>query len=166
MSALPVEGAGYAPLMTTKKRFLQPGQLAISVEPMQITTILGSCIAVCLWDPQRHIGGMNHFMLPYHGPTNSAASSARFGNVAMTQLVEQLRAHGARLPLLKARVFGGACMFQQMRSSAHLGAQNAEVAVEFLSRQGIEVVQIDIGGSRGRKLTFLTYEGTACQSLI
>ena len=147
------------------KHFLQPGQLVISVEPMQITTILGSCIAVCLWDSQRRIGGMNHFMLPMFGG-GTAKSSARFGNVAMQSLLDALRDAGARLPFLQARVFGGACMFEPMRSAAHLGQKNAEVALDFLSGHAIEIVQIETGGSRGRKLTYETDGGTACLASI
>ena len=143
------------------RRFLQPGQLVISVEPMQITTILGSCVSVCMWDSQRRIGGMNHFMLPmFSGGT--AASSARFGDVAMRNLLESLRAAGARLPFLQARVFGGACMFEPMRSTTHLGLKNAEVAIEFLAGYAIDVVQVDTGGNRGRKLIYETDGGTAC----
>lgn len=148
-----------------KTRFLQPGHLAVSIEPMLITTILGSCVAVCLWDSQQRIGGMNHFMLPMFGG-GSAASSARFGNVAMRELIDALRAAGARLPFMQARVFGGACMFEQMRSPTHLGQKNVEVALDFLAGTGIEVVQVDTGGSRGRKLMYLTEGGTACLASI
>ena len=73
---------------------------------------------------------------------------------------------GARRPLLRARVFGGACMFAPMQSEQHLGAKNAELALDFLSRRGIEVVQIDVGGTHGRKLVFNTDEGSVCLSTI
>lgn len=146
--------------LTREKRFLQPGQLAISSEPLQVTTILGSCVAVCLWDATRRLGGMNHFMLPMAGGTGTAASP-RFGDVAMRELIDGLRAIGARLPFLRARVFGGAAMFPTP-SRTHLGEQNAELALSFLSRAGIEVVEVNTGGSHGRKLTFTTDEGAAC----
>jgi len=154
VSALPVETA------MGRTRFLQPGQLVISTEPMQVTTILGSCIAVCLWDVRLRAGGVNHFMLPFH--TGSATSSARFGNVAMEQLLGGLRTLGARLPFLQARVFGGACMFEQMKATSHLGQKNAELALDFLARNGIEIVQVETGGNRGRKLIYRTDEGNAC----
>jgi chemotaxis protein CheD len=145
-------------------RFLQPGHLVISAQPMEITTILGSCVAVCLWDMTRRIGGMNHFMLPHF--SGSGVSSARFGNVAMKELLDGLRNAGGRLPFLQARVFGGACMFAQMSTSAHLGMKNVELAVDFLSRSGIEVVEANTGGSRGRKLTYRTDEGSVCLKSI
>ena len=151
-------------MIVRERRTLHPGQLYIAPRPTTITTILGSCIAVCLWDPHKGIGGMNHFMLPM--VAGAGVTSARFGNVAMEQLVEKLREAGARLPLLRASVFGGACMFTQMQSATHLGQKNADVALEYLNRRGIEIVRTDVGGNRGRKLTFHTDEGTACLTLI
>jgi chemotaxis protein CheD len=142
------------PVIARERRYLQPGQLIVATLPTAVTTILGSCIAVCLWEPQRSIGGMNHFMLPI------GSAGPRFGPAAMEQLLEKMRGAGARLPLLRAKVFGGACMFAEMQSSAHLGQKNADVALEFLKRRGIEIVQTDVGGNRGRKLIFHTDEGT------
>lgn len=159
MSAVP------QPAVVRERRYLQPGQLVVAARPAAITTILGSCVAVCLWEPQRGIGGMNHFMLPM--PSGGAATaSPRFGPAAMEQLVEKMREAGARLPLFRARVFGGACMFAEMQSSAHLGQKNAAVAFDFLQRRGIEIVQSDVGGNRGRKLIFHTDEGAAWLTLI
>jgi chemotaxis protein CheD len=149
------------PSVARERRYLQPGHLLVSAHPAAITTILGSCVAVCLWEPHRGIGGMNHFMLPM-----GSATSARFGPAAMEQLVAKMRDAGARLPLLRARVFGGACMFHEMQSPEHLGNKNAGLALDFLKRRGIEVVQTDVGGNRGRKLIFNTDEGSACLTLI
>ena len=157
MNALP------QPAPARERRYLQPGQLIVSAEPAVITTILGSCVSVCLWEPMRGIGGMNHFMLPMS--TGAASASPRFGPAAMEQLLEKMREAGARLPLVRARVFGGACMFE-LPAAAQLGRKNAEVALEFLQRRGIEIVQSDVGGTRGRKLIFQTDEGTAWLTLI
>ncbi len=147
-----------------ERRFLQPGHLLVSATPLSVTTILGSCVTVCLWDPQKKVGGLNHFMLPILA--GSITASARFGNVAMDELLEKMRAAGARLPFLQARVFGGACMFTQMQSESHLGAKNAEFALNYLTRRAIEVLQVDVGGNRGRKLIFDTETGAACLNQI
>lgn len=146
------------------RRFLQPGHIFVAAKPATVTTILGSCVAVCLWDAQRRIGGLNHFLLPH--PAAGVAASARFGNVAMELLVTSMREAGARIPFLRARVFGGACMFPQMQSSAHLGVKNAELALDDLARRGIEVVEAHTGGNRGRKLIFNTDEGKAWLTTI
>jgi chemotaxis protein CheD len=158
------EGIVGLPQVSRERRYLHPGNLFVAAKPTAITTVLGSCVAVCLWDPKTRIGGMNHFILP--NVAGGGAASPRFGNVAMEQLVTKVRGANGRLPFLRARVFGGACMFEHFRTSEHLGQQNATIAVDYLSRCGIEVVQIDVGGNRGRKLVFHTDEGTACLTMI
>ena len=157
MSAMPNDVARLA-------KYLQPGQLVVSATPMVVTTILGSCVAVCLWDFRARVGGMNHFMLPLHA--GHAVQSARFGNIAMQELIDKMTAAGARLPFLRARVFGGACMFAAMTSAANLGQKNIQLALDFLSLRGIDIVQTDVGGDRGRKLRFHTDEGEAWLNLI
>jgi chemotaxis protein CheD len=147
------------------RHYVAPGHIFVSAAPAAVTTILGSCVAVCLWDPRMRVGGINHFMLPQYASADGA--SPRFGNVAMDQLFEQMRLAGARLPLLQARVYGGSCMFQQMQSpTGHLGQKNAALALEFLRRRNIEIIDTAVGGTRGRRLTFHTDEGTACLKLI
>lgn len=145
-------------------RFLQPGHLFVTKAPTTIRTILGSCVAVCLYDRARRIGGMNHFMLPIDAP--AAQASPRFGNVAMETLLQRMLDLGARVPFLEARVFGGACMFAQMADGNHLGVRNAQLAVDFLAEHRIAVLQVDVGGAKGRKLKFETAEGVVCLSLI
>jgi chemotaxis protein CheD len=165
MSAAPMfEAAGLVPEIVRERRFLQPGQLHVATKPTAITTILGSCVAVCLWDPVRHIGGMNHYMLPH--PSAGNVAGPRFGAFALEELLTQVRAAGGRLPFLRARVFGGACMFQAMQAPTHLGVQNVDLALDFLSRRAIEVVEVETGGNRGRKLVFFTDEGSACLNSI
>src|SRR5579859_1268958 len=90
----------------TRAVYLHAGQLVVATEPTQITTVLGSCVAICLWDPALRIGGMNHYMLPI----NPAASegTARFADSATCALVEGLMAAGASSGRLEAKIFGGA----------------------------------------------------------
>lgn len=152
------------PFVARTRHYVAPGQILVSASPAAVTTILGSCVAVCLWDSQKRIGGINHFMLPQFAEVGAA--SPRFGNVAMEQLVEQMRLAGARLPMLQARVFGGSCMFEPMQGPDHLGQKNAGLAIDYLRRRGIQIVETDVGGTRGRRLIFHTDEGTACLKLI
>ncbi|HEV8435719.1 MAG TPA: chemotaxis protein CheD [Thermoanaerobaculia bacterium] len=145
-------------------RFLQPGHMVIATEPMQVTTILGSCVAVCMFDTTKRIGGINHFMLPLG--SGRMTSSPRFGDVAMNELLNGLRNAGARLPFMRARVFGGASMFNELKPTATLGQKNVELALDFLARFGIDVIEIDTGGHRGRKVIYRTDEGTVCLKSI
>lgn len=138
--------------------------MVIATEPMQVTTILGSCVAVCMFDTTKRIGGINHFMLPLGG--GRTTSSPRFGDVAMNELLNGIRDAGGRLPFIQARVFGGASMFHEIKSVASLGQKNVELALDFLARFGIDVIEIDTGGNRGRKLIYRTDEGTVCLKSI
>ncbi len=140
--------------------YLHPGQLFASAEPSVVTTILGSCVSVCLYDAARGIGGLNHFLLPHWA--GGEAASPRFGNVAITTLVERLGALGAPRSSLRAKLFGGACVTGAAEHRPdHLGAKNAACATTILGELGIPILPGDLGGRRGRKLVFHTADGTA-----
>jgi len=140
--------------------YLQPGQLYASAQPCAVTTVLGSCVAICLWDPIASVGGMNHYLLPFFA--GAGKGSPRFGNVAVAQLVERLLAVGAVRGRLQAKVFGGACVLEAFQArQGHLGEKNVAVAFKRLEELGIPVVSHDVAGRSGRKLIFHTDRGNA-----
>jgi chemotaxis protein CheD len=140
--------------------YLQPGQLYASAQPSAVTTVLGSCVAICLWDPVASVGGMNHYLLPFFAGTGNG--TPRFGNVAVVQLLERLQAARAVRGRLQAKVFGGACVLEAFRArQGHLGEKNASVAFKLLDELAIPVVSHDIGGRSGRKLIFHSDTGHA-----
>ena len=145
--------------------YLLPGQLHVSGDPCQIRTILGSCVAICLWDSRLLVGGMNHFLLP--ASTEGHPASTRFADVATKALLEKLQALGCRLPRLQAKIFGGASMFQQQeRYAVTLGAKNVIAALDLMSAAGISVVVQETGGTQGRKIMLNTDDGTVwCQRI-
>jgi chemotaxis protein CheD len=143
-----------------KKFYLHPGQIFASRECHAVTTILGSCVSVCLWDPSAKIGGINHFLLPAH--TDTAPASARYGDLAIRELIEHLVAFGCRQRNLLSKVFGGACVLEAFQvKQRHLGQRNVQVAEEILAAVGIPLTGQDVGGQRGRKLIFHTDDGAA-----
>jgi len=147
------------PISETPNVYLFPGQIFTSSEPAIVSTILGSCVAVCLWDPEAHIGGMNHFLLPANP---ARASDARYGNTAMARLLEMLIERGASARRLLAKIVGGASVlngFSNTRRS--IGEQNVIVAREFLQKLDITLAGDQTGGRRGRKLLFHTGNGSA-----
>ncbi|HVQ30209.1 MAG TPA: chemotaxis protein CheD [Vicinamibacteria bacterium] len=146
-----------------RRVYLHPGQLFASREPSAVTTILGSCVSVCLWDPSSGIGGMNHFLLP-HGPEPAdRRSSQRFGDAATAALIAEIVALGGRKSLLTAKVFGGACTAEAFVKGPirHLGPRNVERAFAVLHREGIPVEAHHTEGRRGRKVIFHTNDGSA-----
>jgi chemotaxis protein CheD len=141
--------------------YLHSGKFHVSATPCRISTILGSCVAVAVFDPVTGVGGLNHFLLP-HGPFVAPAQAARFGNLAVPQLVEAVLAAGASRASLQAKLFGGACVLAAFRKpGGHLGTRNVEVAREMLKADGIPVVAEDVEGCSGRKLIFQTHDGVA-----
>ena len=139
--------------------YLHPGAVFVSQRPCTITTILGSCVSVFLWDAVIGVGGANHFQLP-HGSVHAARAS-RFGNVAVPMLVQGLLDLGATTSRLRARVIGGACvMGTQTDRSDHLGLRNASVGLAELIEMGIGIVEQKIGGNRGRRVQFDTRDGS------
>jgi chemotaxis protein CheD len=141
-----------------------PGQLDASLEQRRFTTVLGSCIAVCLWCPRLKAGGMNHFVLP-----NRAGDEfgAKFGSVAMPRLISRMNDMGCRTIDLQAKVFGGASMLANAGPvGTTIGDKNAKVALDMLRVAGVPVIASDLGGRRGRKLEFHTGDGSAWVKLL
>jgi len=144
-----------------RRIYLHPGSLWADASAGVITTVLGSCVSVCLWDPQTALGGINHFILPQGG----GASSARYGNHALPLLLDRVLDLGAHPETLLACVFGGASVMAVEAVSPAvavptLGSRNVAEAFDFLERNGIAVLRHDVEGRQGRKLTFRTADGT------
>jgi chemotaxis protein CheD len=149
-----------------RTHYLHPGHVFASLEPHAVSTILGSCVAVCLWDTSRRAGGINHYLLPDWINSGSGAS-ARFGNVALEELVERVLELGSRREDLVAKVFGGACVIDSFRSGeGHLGAANVALARRFLGQVGVPIVAEDVEGRRGRRLVYHTDQGVAWVKLL
>ena len=142
--------------------YLHAGQYMVAPQPTQITTVLGSCVAICLWDPFLRIGGMNHYMLPI----NPAATerTMRFADCATEALIAGLMAAGATESRLEAKVFGGASVLGI--TGGVLGDKNIQAARQQLGDRSIPIVAEDVGGSRGRKLIFRTDTGLSLVKVV
>jgi chemotaxis protein CheD len=139
---------------------LLPGQYHAMSGTGSISTVLGSCVATCLWDPVTRIGGMNHFMLPGE-PTSSSspwAVSARFGVYAMEVLINEMLHLGADRRRLVAKAFGGARVLQGF-GTLDVGAKNCEFVLQFLQEEGIPLVARDLLGTSPRKLHLFPASG-------
>ncbi|MEM6536096.1 MAG: chemotaxis protein CheD [Pseudomonadota bacterium] len=135
------------------------GEFAVSSDPdVMFTTVLGSCIATCLYDAGAGIGGMNHFLLPDSGSKSSSSNS--FGVNAMELLINAMLKDGARRKHLEAKIFGGAAMITNV---AEIGKRNTEFARRFLSAEGIPIVSESVGGTRARRIQFWPADGRARQ---
>ena len=137
--------------------YLHPGQIYAASHAVRVTTILGSCVSVALWDPLVRVGGMNHFLLPSGG-----TGDARYGPAAIEMLLEAMIARGAFVARMVAKVFGGACTIEGFAGTRHaIGVRNIEVARTILAAHSIPIRAEQTGGRRGRKLLFHTGSGAA-----
>lgn len=125
------------------------GDVRASARPAHYTTMLGSCVSACLFDPVARIGGMNHFALPEPGPDEPAGT--RHGTAAMTQLIARLVELGARRDRLQAKVFGAAAVTCGVGPIDQI---NARFVRDFLASAGIPIVAERLGGNRGIELHF------------
>src|SRR5690348_7173425 len=135
--------------------FVTVGQVCVAASPAQLTTVLGSCVSIFLWSAALRIGGVNHFLLPWSTPEDR---SAQRGDVAWAQLLERMLAAGALRRGLVAKVFGGASSAPKVWRA---GAENILCAWQLLAAAHIAVVAADVGGWRGRHVTFDVGTGMA-----
>ena len=142
----------------SNQHFLLPGAIFAKDDDYIITTVLGSCIAVCLWDPQLRKGGMNHYKLPLWN--GDGIPSPKFGNIAITTLVEAMLNMGCKRQNLKAKVFGGGAVLKTADSTLNVGERNIQVARESLKQEKISVVASNVGGEFSRKIVFVTHDGS------
>lgn len=143
-------------------RVINPGGWAVESE-RPIATLLGSCVAVCLIDPQLHLAGMNHFLLPSGQPGGSRRSTDEdtvlHGDYAMEVLRNAMYARGASPARLVAKAFGGGNVVNAIQMA--IGSRNAEFAREWLQREGIPLLSSDLGGVWSRKVVLDPLTGDA-----
>lgn len=150
--------------MERPKHFLYPGAIYINPEPYLITTILGSCIAVCLYDPVLKIGGMNHYMLPLWN--GQGLASPRYGNFAIKKLIDNIESLGSSRKNIRAKIFGGAEIISTNVSQFMIGERNISIAKELLHEENIPIIASSVGGKYGRKIIFDTYSGEVRQKYV
>jgi chemotaxis protein CheD len=144
--------------------FLYPAELFVSKTPYQINTILGSCVAVCLFDPVSGIGGMNHYMLPYWN--GQGLASPKYGNIAIEKLIDKMVSMGSARHNLKAKIFGGGEVIETQVVQFHIGLRNIEVAKQLLEEKKIPIISSSVGGKLGRKIEFVTNSGEVRQKYV
>ena len=142
-----------------------PGEFYMTTKNVAIATTLGSCISACIWDKSIRIGGMNHFMLPITnkeahevnwGKRAKTADATRYGNFAMEHLINSILKSGGRRTNLRAKLFGGAKVLNQM---SDVGQKNIDFSLAYLEQEEIIIESSDIGNIYPRKVIFEPYSG-------
>ena len=148
--------------MKQHTHWITQGDQSVSAEPdTVIATLLGSCVAVCLWDPVAKAGGMNHMLLARRRA--GSVIQDRSGVHAMELLINDLLKIGARRSRLVAKLFGGARMIEGL---SDIGEANASFATQFLTRERIVVTGQSLGGTEARQVMFWPATGTVRQRTV
>jgi len=134
-----------------------PGEYFVSSDDLLIMTVLGSCIAACIWDNKLRIGGMNHFMLP---DGDGADGSGRYGSYAMELLINEMIKLGARRETMQAKVFGGGAVMAGF-TTMNVGERNTRFVLDYLATERIPVVSQDVLDIHPRKVCFFPVTGKA-----
>ncbi|OYZ20081.1 MAG: hypothetical protein B7Y39_11185 [Bdellovibrio sp. 28-41-41] len=133
---------------------LNIAELVVSKEPVAVSTVLGSCVSVCLFSDSEKGGGVIHYALP-ELPSNSKDNPLRYGDYAIEDLILKTCHHlGVKSYQLKAKLVGGANNIASEHPSQHVGSENVKIAKKLLSKHKIPIVGEDVGGTRGRKILF------------
>jgi len=142
------------------------GEYYVTDKEEILSTVLGSCIAVCLYDDKNKIAGFNHFMLPDNNKAQNSSinlqgeqlveQSMRYGITSMEKLIADMQKNGAERSQLTAKVFGGGNVLTKTNSMPSIGDKNIGFTRAFLKSEKIKIVSEDVGKNYGRKIFFLT----------
>lgn len=149
------------------KKFIHVGEIFVGAKPTEITTVLGSCIAVCLYDKVEQVGGMNHYLVPLWN--DNGLQSPKYGNISIPKLIENMLNIGCEKYNLEAKIFGGGNVINVSQEDMMIGRKNILIAKEILREYNIKITAQDVGGTRGRKILmrsdtgkiFLKYTGSS-----
>lgn len=142
--------------------YVHQGSYAVSADPNDVlTTVLGSCVATCLFDHQAGVGGMNHFLLPE--TSGDDVGTRLYGVNLMELLINDLLRRGADRSRLQAKLFGGGNI---IKSASGIGLQNMNFARKFLADEGVPCLAESLGGPCGRRIRFWPVGGRARQILL
>ncbi len=137
---------------------LKSGELKVTQNGEVLGTVLGSCVAVCIFDNQKKIGGMNHYLLPESNPSASISHPLNFGDTSLTAMLKRFKELGSHPLHLQAKIVGGARMKTDSQGPT-VGERNIQIAKDLLQKFAIPIVAESIGGNCGRTIEFYSSTG-------
>jgi chemotaxis protein CheD len=149
--------------------FVKVAQAAVGGPDDTLVTLgLGSCVAILLHDAEARVGGLAHVLLPEPALSRDQGNASKFATTAVPALVQEMARMGARPGRLKARLVGGAAMFQTLMvpGSLNMGARNIIASKQALEDAGIPLVAEDVGGDYGRSVRFYVGAGRTTVSSV
>lgn len=133
-----------------ERKFIHVGEIHIGTQATEISTILGSCISVCLYDKIKRVGGMNHYLVPLWN--ENGLQSPKYGNISIPKLIENMLNIGCKIYNMEAKIFGGANVINVSSEAMMIGRKNIVIAKEILKEYNIPIIAEDIAGNKGRRI--------------
>jgi len=141
--------------------YLKPAEVHITDRPTIIATVLGSCVAVVMFNERTGMAGMCHAMLPFNGGTNGH-DPYRYVDSSIEYMIRRFESHGIRRNEIKVKLFGGADVLYYMEEDKErhtVGKKNVAKALEIINSEKLNLLMSDVGGTSGRKIFFFTHTG-------
>ncbi|MBN8221412.1 MAG: chemotaxis protein CheD [Spirochaetes bacterium] len=141
--------------------YLQPEEFYWGDGETRIKTLLGSCIAICMWHPTLKIGGMSHSLLPSRGDKRpkEGFAEARYVDEAVELFVAEVRRSGTQPGQYRVKIFGGANVLPSIQAEHAIGPRNYEMSKKALLRHGFSVFSEHTGGSGARNIILDLWSG-------
>lgn len=147
------------------KKYLMPGEYHVTRSPMYLDTLLGSCVSVCLRNKVHGFAAMNHYLLAKPGG-NGENDIGRYGITSIEHIVKSLLAMDPNPGSLEAQLFGGAAVMDSLSKTSNVGGDNITLAKEMMTKYGIRVINSDLGGVKGRRISFNTETNQVVSRII
>lgn len=137
-----------------KIKIIYPGEFYVSEEDEIISTVLGSCVSLCLYDTRRNFSGMNHFMLPGRITNYDLYrdKTAKYGINAINVLLQTMEQHGSQKDDLIAKLFGGSNVLRIIKNASSIPEENVRLAKLLMEMEDIQIAEVDAGGIYSRKI--------------
>ena len=129
------------------RKFIHVGEIFVAIQPSEIVTVLGSCVAVCLYDKVQMLGGMNHYLLPLWN--GNGLESPKYGNISIPKMIENMENIGCSIHNMEAKIFGGANIHKTNSEGQMIGK-------EILKKYAIPIRAEDTGGNNGRRIMMVS----------
>lgn len=155
--------------MDSNEKAIGIGELFCGTPPMKIITYgLGSCIGIALYDKSTKVAGLSHIMLPYSHEFANKSNPMKFADLAIPELLMQMKANGAKMKNIYAKIAGGASMFSfgNMSPGLNIGERNAEAVISTLMKYNVPILAKDLGGKSGRTMSIETLTGKVFIKII
>lgn len=140
--------------------FLKPGDIFIADRPAVVSTILGSCLAVTIFNQRLMVGGICHAQMPKKN-TQDKGDEFHYVDTSFSYMVNKFNMLGIHKHEMEMKLFGGANVLGRTSlQQKTIGEQNIQTALEIIEAENFNLVNSDVGGNHGRKLKFYTDTGT------